>query len=131
VRRLLVVDDEVDIVDALRELLDLHAPHVAVVAASNGAEALETIARVQVDAVVTDYRMPTMNGEQLVHEIRQRYPGLPVMMLTALAAPQTLHELQRRFPGLEVVIKPLDVDRFVPRLLALVGVDSPSRPAAE
>jgi CheY-like chemotaxis protein len=126
---LLVVDDEVDIVEALRELLDVYAPHVTVVAAANGAEALETIARVQVDAVLTDYRMPTMNGEQLVQEIRQCYPGLPVMMLTALAAPQTLHELQRRFPGLAVVIKPLDVDRFVPQLLALIGVDSQSRPA--
>jgi CheY-like chemotaxis protein len=51
--------------------------------ASNGREALESIARESPDAVLTDLQMPEMNGLELVREVRDRYPLIPVILMTA------------------------------------------------
>lgn len=51
--------------------------------ASNGAEAMDLIARRNPAAVVTDLQMPGMNGLELVEAIGEQYPGLPVILMTA------------------------------------------------
>lgn len=55
-----------------------------VLTAAEGQEALDLLRDTSVDAVVTDLRMPGMDGFQLVAEISTRYPGLPVFVLTAI-----------------------------------------------
>jgi CheY-like chemotaxis protein/anti-sigma regulatory factor (Ser/Thr protein kinase) len=56
---------------------------ITVVYASDGKEGLETIARENPDAVVTDLQMPGMNGLDLVLQVRARYPLIPVILMTA------------------------------------------------
>jgi len=56
---------------------------LTVVYASDGKEALETIARESPDAVVTDLQMPGMNGLDLVLQVRARFPLVPVILMTA------------------------------------------------
>jgi CheY-like chemotaxis protein/anti-sigma regulatory factor (Ser/Thr protein kinase) len=51
--------------------------------ATDGQEALTAIQQAMPDLVLTDLQMPRMNGLQLVEEIRSRYPGLPVILMTA------------------------------------------------
>jgi CheY-like chemotaxis protein/anti-sigma regulatory factor (Ser/Thr protein kinase) len=51
--------------------------------AENGRDALEHIARVRPDIVVTDLHMPELNGLELVEAIRKQYPSLPVVLMTA------------------------------------------------
>ena len=55
-----------------------------VLTAEEGQQALDLLRNTPVDAVVTDLRMPGMDGFQLVAEISTRYPGLPVFVLTAI-----------------------------------------------
>jgi CheY-like chemotaxis protein/anti-sigma regulatory factor (Ser/Thr protein kinase) len=51
--------------------------------ATNGREALESLARQAPDVVLTDLLMPEMDGLELVQTVRGKYPGLPVILMTA------------------------------------------------
>jgi two-component system NtrC family sensor kinase len=72
-RSVLVVDDEAEIRDALSEILT-GARH-RVVTASSGREALERLAAERYDAILTDIRMPDLDGRALYLEIERRWPG--------------------------------------------------------
>ncbi len=79
---ILVVDD--DAVD--RELVSRclrSIPDVVIRYASDGTQAIEDIERVRPDLVLTDLRMPRMDGLQLVEKVRESHPLLPVVLMTA------------------------------------------------
>jgi CheY-like chemotaxis protein len=82
VSTILVVDDSA--VDRRRaEKLLAKDEALTILSASNGREALETMARQAADLVLTDMQMPEMDGLQLVEEIRCKYPAVPVILMTA------------------------------------------------
>ncbi len=72
--RVLVVDDEPEIAQALRELLaaEGHGSDIA----ENGAAALQRLAARHYDAVISDLRMPVVDGAGLYREIERRHPQL-------------------------------------------------------
>ena len=70
-RAILVVDDEVDIRETLTAVLARHR----VVSASSGREALEHLAREPFDVILTDMRMPDIDGPALFQEIKRRFPA--------------------------------------------------------
>src|SRR5207342_1699272 len=69
----LVVDDEVGVRETLIEIL-VSSGH-RVVAAASGREALERMAVERYDVILTDIRMPDLDGRALYREIEQRWPG--------------------------------------------------------
>jgi len=86
-RRILVVDDESAVRDAIKMLLECEGHDVEV--AGDGREALAIIQKENFDLVLTDYAMPLMTGEELATAIKAFAPKQPVGMITAYA-----HELQ-------------------------------------
>ena len=84
--RVLVVDDSpVDrrLAGKLIEKGSDAGAELVPVYASNGREALEVIVREAPDAVLTDLQMPELNGLELVQAVRERYPLIPVILMTA------------------------------------------------
>ncbi len=79
--RILVVDDEPSALTVLKKLL-LDEGY-AVDTAEDGVEALAIAARHPPDVVVTDLRMPRMNGLALLHKLREQDADLPVVTMTA------------------------------------------------
>ncbi|HXP00009.1 MAG TPA: ATP-binding protein, partial [Luteibacter sp.] len=81
--KILTVDDD-DLVRAttVEMLEDLG---YAVLPARSGPEALQLLEGTCVDLVITDHAMPQMTGAQLAAHLRERYPGLPVVMATGYA----------------------------------------------
>ncbi|HET7570987.1 MAG TPA: sigma 54-interacting transcriptional regulator [Gammaproteobacteria bacterium] len=79
--RILIVDDD----PSLRRLLAIRLGDAgyAVESAGDGKDALAMIAPFRPDLVLTDLRMPSMDGMALFSEIRDHHPGLPVIILTA------------------------------------------------
>jgi signal transduction histidine kinase/ActR/RegA family two-component response regulator len=73
-RRVLVVDDDGDVRETLREMLELAGHEVQTCA--GGAQALEYLAAQRFDLVISDLRMPGMDGQQLHGEIVARWPEL-------------------------------------------------------
>ena len=82
-RRILVVDDEPLVCDAVKMMLAFDG-HV-VETASNGKDALALLDKSRFDIVITDFKMPTMQGDELAAAIKARNPGQAVVMITAYA----------------------------------------------
>ncbi len=78
---ILLVDDEPDFLEVIKSRLESNGYDV--LTASNGKEALETLKKEKVDAVLLDILMPGMNGIETLKNIRQEDKQLPVFMLTA------------------------------------------------
>jgi len=81
--RLLLIDDELDCINVMRTVLK-PAGHESDLF-ENPVEALESFRRELHDVVVTDYRMPEMNGIDVLKEIRRISPETPVVILTGYA----------------------------------------------
>ena len=103
----LLVDDEADIRDSLKMLLEASVDNIDVDTAESGMVALDMLARKSVDLIITDYKMPGMNGLQLARELRIKHPGLPVILYTGFnegLSPGDIEEAGVR----ALVTKPID-----------------------
>src|SRR2546422_121121 len=78
----LIVDDDLALLQALPEALRLRMGGVTVDTADSAAAALERIAARDYDAIVTDIKMPGMDGLELLAEVRGRRPATPILMIT-------------------------------------------------
>ncbi|WP_148716213.1 sigma-54-dependent transcriptional regulator [Chitinolyticbacter meiyuanensis] len=78
---ILIVEDDDDLREALTDTLELGGH--AVLTATDGAAALMVLERERVALVLSDVQMQPMDGEALLIEVKQRYPWLPVMLMTA------------------------------------------------
>ncbi len=107
--RILVVDDEPSARSGLEKLLQLEGFEVDL--ASDGAQALERLHERAPDVVVTDLKMPTMDGLELLEKARAAFPELPVIVVTAFGDVSTAVEAMRR--GAEhYLVKPIDFDEL-------------------
>jgi DNA-binding response OmpR family regulator len=79
--RVLVVDDDVRLYELLASYLEQNG--VSPAHASSGRRALDVLEREAFDAVLLDVMMPELDGLGVLSKIRARWPGLPVIMLTA------------------------------------------------
>lgn len=82
-RRILVVDDEPFVCDAVKMMLQFEGHQVETV--NSGKEALARLEADSFDAVITDFAMPVMKGDELAQAIKSFNPRLPVIMITAYA----------------------------------------------
>jgi two-component system, cell cycle sensor histidine kinase and response regulator CckA len=82
-KRILLVEDERWVRECIKRVLALDAHEIT--EASNGLEAVEMFAEGLFDVVITDYDMPKMTGDELAHQIRNRAPRQPILMITACA----------------------------------------------
>jgi len=80
-RPILLVEDDMALRDALAETLRLAGHDVLM--ATDGTMALQILASSPVRAVVTDYQMQPMDGYELLRQVRDQHPQLPVLMMTA------------------------------------------------
>jgi len=109
---ILVVDDEPDVADLFRQRFRREARQGTYVMhfAASGAEALDRLAgqiRPTLIAVLSDINMPGMDGLELLGEIKQRRPDLPVMMVTAYGDDDRRRRA-RELGASEFIIKPVD-----------------------
>ncbi len=120
--RILIADDDLGIRKSLAELLTGEGCHVET--AGDGVEALAVLEKGGIDIVLSDVVMPNMDGYELFLAVRERFPELPVLMMTAFHYDRD-HVIKRsRLEGLEGVIfkKPVDPDRLREKLIeALAG----------
>ncbi len=81
-RRILFVDDEPNILDGLQRMLRSMRQEFELCFAENAKEALKLMSENEFDVVVSDMRMPGMDGAELLAEIQERYPHSIRIMLT-------------------------------------------------
>jgi CheY-like chemotaxis protein len=114
-RSYLIVDDNKDLAENLAEIIRDRGDEAVVV--GSGPEALALIGHGRFDAMLTDMRMPAMDGAELVRRVRQEDPGVPAIVITAFFKDAGIRAAQAEGP-LAVLPKPVPV----PQLLHLLDV---------
>ena len=113
--KILLVDDDKALLDALPEALRLRMNGIEIDTSETAIEALERIRETDYDAIVSDIKMPGMDGLALLHEIRELRPTTPTLMITGHGE-RDLAVQALRGGAYDFVQKPIDRDYFVASL---------------
>jgi PAS domain S-box-containing protein len=119
--RVLLVDDDPALLEALPETVRLRLAGVAVDTCDSGVEALRRIDATDYDVIVSDIKMPGMDGLALLAEIRTRRPGTPTVLITGHGE-RELAVAALRGGAHDLVQKPIDRDYFVASLERAIHV---------
>ena len=102
--KILIVDDDADVLGIIRQIIILKYQHAEVETARNGIEALEKLEKNNdVDAIITDFKMPVIRGDNLCFIIKEKFPTITIALMTAFSGDITA-------PFDKVFFKPLDFD---------------------
>lgn len=111
--KILIVDDDVDALELMEELFESKGYHP--LTASNGIEALNCVRDEDPDMVISDIRMPDMDGMQLLEELSKRYPQIPVVMVTAHGTIEAAVEAIK-MGAKDYILKPLRLDEILAKV---------------
>ncbi|KGH50346.1 response regulator transcription factor [Acinetobacter lwoffii] len=115
--KILIIEDDFMIAESTETLLKLHQFDVHWV--NNGIEGLKQLQQQAYDIVLLDLGLPMMDGMLVLKNIRQKFPNLPVLIISAR------DQLQNRVDGLnqgadDYLIKPYEFDELLARIHALI-----------
>jgi CheY-like chemotaxis protein len=112
-KHILIVDDEKlfvkSVIDGLKGYEKKNK--FKALAAANGREALKIIETQEIDLLVTDLRMPEMDGLALISRVHNQFPALPVIVMTAFGSPQ-IEKQVKELGILHYLEKPIGFDDF-------------------
>lgn len=115
--RVLIVDDNVDLAENLREIFEDEGYECIVT--DNGDAALKELDQQPVDVVLTDLKMEGMSGLDVLKEVSARWPRTPVLIITAYARECTV-DTARAEGAAEILAKPLDIRALLQRVRSLI-----------
>ncbi|MBN2092863.1 response regulator [candidate division KSB1 bacterium] len=95
-KKILIVDDEEDITWGISRSLNKEKSLFRVTCAHSGTEALDFLNKSPFDLVISDIRMPGINGLELLLEIRKKFPQTKVIIMTAYGSPEMQHKADMR-----------------------------------
>ncbi|MGD9329744.1 MAG: sigma-54 dependent transcriptional regulator [Desulfobacterales bacterium] len=107
---ILVVDDERNYTAVLSAVLEEEGFETCT--ANSGAEALEILEKEEIDLIVSDMKMPVMDGLALLEQIKQREPQMPVIIMTAHGTVDKAVEAMQK-GAYTFILKPFDNERLV------------------
>ncbi len=111
---ILIVDDDELILDSFSKLIRLKG--YSVYTAINGKKALEVIYKEKVEVVITDMKMPEMNGMELLKIVKKRYPNIDVIIITGYGgiddAVQTM-----KYGASDYILKPFSPDEIILKII--------------
>jgi DNA-binding NtrC family response regulator len=111
-RTILLVDDEETFLLSLADVLPALDDGLDVAIATDGKAALDLLRRRHIDLLITDIKMPGIDGFQLLETAIAENPGLPMMVMTSVGSPGV--EARARDLGIGAYFeKPLDLDELI------------------
>lgn len=122
-KKVLIVDDERPFLLSLTDGLAVYADDFSVLTALNGKEAVKALGSTEVDLVVTDLKMPRMDGFELLAYMTGNFPNIPVIVMTAYGTPEIEHRLQD-MGTLHYLEKPLDINVLADKIVDMLETDS-------
>jgi CheY-like chemotaxis protein len=123
IRSVLLVDDDREMLLALKEGLGRYADSISVLIAGDGLEALEALRQQDISLVVTDLKMPRMDGFELLAAIMGSYPDIPVIIITGFSTPD-MERLARQGGAVGFIAKPFLIETLARQILAMLHRES-------
>ena len=127
---IVLVDDEADILNSFQEFLESSIPDVAVKTASSGKEALPLLKQGPVDLIISDYKMPGMDGITFLKHAEEIHPHTPKVLLTAFPKLDLAIEAINEVQVSKFLTKPIPPDKMLSIVRTLLKIPNPPAPAS-
>ncbi len=116
-KNVLIVDDEKSFLLSLLQGLDAYAADFNTLTAQNGKAAVDVLSSTKIDLVVSDLKMPEMDGFGLLAHMSKMHPNIPVIMMSAYCTPEIKSRL-KSLGAFTILEKPIDFQEFVDHIFA-------------
>jgi len=123
IKNVLLVDDDTEMLYALKEGFKKYRESFAVLLAADGLQALESLKQNIISLVVTDLKMPNMDGFELLAHIMQYYPDIPVIIITGYSTPE-MEQLAREGGAVGYIAKPFLIENLARQILTTLRKES-------
>ena len=113
-QKVIVVDDEIDIVDFLKSEIEEYDENIEVICFNNGLDAFYHIQQNNCNLLITDIAMPDMDGFELYSRVSELRPNLPIIMMTGFGYDPNHTVVNAKKAGLkDVIFKPFDMNKLM------------------
>lgn len=119
-KKVLIVDDEETLTWSMAKSLSKDKDKYEVMIANNGREALNLLKKDKIDLVISDIRMPDINGLDLLVRIKMEHPQTKVIIMTAYGSSDVQKEANRR-GSLFYIEKPFEINDIRKIIIDLIG----------
>ena len=123
IKNVLLVDDDTEMLHALKEGFKRYLESFAVLLAEDGLQALDVLKGNIISLVVTDLKMPNMDGFELLAHIMQHYPDIPVIIITGYSTPE-MEKLAREGGAVGYIAKPFLIENLARQILTTLRKES-------
>ena len=123
IRTVLIVDDDREMLLSLKEGLERYFESFRVVTAEDGMIAMEMLKKKIVSVVVSDLKMPRMDGFSLLAHIMEYYPDIPVIIITGYSTPD-MERLAREGGAVGYIGKPFMIEDLARKIMATLRHES-------
>lgn len=118
-KKVLIVDDEETLTWSMAKSLSRDRDKYEIEIANNGKEALDVLGKMPIDLVLSDIRMPDINGLDLLVQIKRDYPETKVIIMTAYGSSDVQKEASKR-GSLYYIEKPFEINEIRKLILDLI-----------
>ncbi len=116
VKKVLVVDDDQEMLCSLEEGLSKYNETFSITTAEDGLGAVDELKNSTISLVVTDLKMPRMDGFSLLSYIMEHYPEIPAIIITGYSTPE-MERLAREGGAIGYIAKPFMIDDLAKRII--------------
>ncbi len=118
-KRILIVDDEEDLTWSISKHLAKDRDKYELIAVNSAMAALDVLAQVPIDLVITDIRMPEISGLDLLLNVRENYPQTKVVIMTAYGSSEIQEEANKR-GCFKYIEKPFEIQELRQLILNVI-----------
>jgi len=123
IKNVLLVDDDTEMLHALKEGFKKYQESFAILLAEDGLQALKSLKQNIISLVVTDLKMPNMDGFELLAHIMEHYPDIPVIIITGYSTPE-MEQLAHKGGAVGYIAKPFLIENLARQILTTLRKES-------
>jgi CheY-like chemotaxis protein len=123
IKNVLLVDDDTEMLHALKEGFKKYRESFAILLAEDGLQALTSLKQNIISLVVTDLKMPNMDGFELLAHIMEHYPDIPVIIITGYSTPE-MEQLAHKGGAVGYIAKPFLIENLARQILTTLRKES-------
>jgi len=123
IRSVLFVDDDKEMLQALREGLEKYRETFTIVLAVDGADAVRKLKNNKISLIVTDLKMPNMDGFSLLAHVMEKYPDIPVIIITGYSTSE-MKRLAQEGGAVGYISKPFLIEDLAKQIMKTLRKES-------
>ncbi|MGB5746426.1 MAG: response regulator [Desulfobacterales bacterium] len=123
IKNVLLVDDDHEMLIAIEEGFQIYKDSFSVLLASDGLKAVESLKKKLISLVVTDLKMPGMDGFELLSHIMEHYPDIPVIIITGYSTPE-MEKLAWQGGAVGYIAKPFLIENLARQIMTTLRKES-------